>query len=234
MRYFKCDKSNTHEILELKARCAELTKDEKRFIQKQKRLNTLGTVVFFTVATACVIGCFVLIGLIPEPELGFLSIFYYTFIVIVWLLAIIISGIIGAVIASPIWGKANERHRSMKQTLLSQACEHLREFYELQEPCIVTKCYDASDKRFVMHDVCLFVVGDELRITVNLKHGFFNDENDLGCYAFKRDEISLTAQHGEYIMVELKVEDTMFVLAQRAKRFIEKNFLFKEYRSTTL
>lgn len=229
MRYFKCDKkSNTKEILELKARCAELTKDEKRFIQKQKRLHTLGTVVFFTVATACVVGCFVLIGMTPKSDSVFLTILRLIGNILLWLLSIIVSGIIGAVIASPIWGKAAEKSKSMKHALLSKACECLREYYELQEPCIVTKCYDASDKRFVMHDVCLFVVGDELRITVNLKHGFFNDENDLGCYAFKRDEISLTAQHGEYETVELKAEDTAFVLAQRAKRFIEANFLFKE------
>lgn len=229
MRYFKYDQSQTKQISKVKDKYAEIAKDEKRFIRKQKRLNTLGTIVFFTVAPACAIGCFILIAQIPEPDSVVLIVLHFLFKILLWLFAMIISGFIGAVAASPIFCHANEKFHSMKRTLLSQACDHLREFYELQEPCLVTKCYNASDKRFTMHDVCLFVVGDELRITVNLKHGFFNSNNDLGCYAFKRDEISLTSQQeASLLMVELKSADTVFVLAQRAKRFIETNFASKD------
>ena len=117
----------------------------------------------------------------------------------------------------------------MSQSILSNACAHLREYYELQEPCIVTKCYESSDKRFKNHDVCIFVVDDELRITTNLKHGFFHGENDLGCYAFKSDEISLFEQQGEkFLMTELKSGNTVFLLGYRAKAFIEKDFISTE------
>ena len=99
----------------------------------------------------------------------------------------------------------------------------------MQEPCIVTKCYDASDKKFKNHDVCIFVVGDELRITTNLKNGFFREEKDLGCHAFLRDEVTVTKIEGEkFLMAELRAGETTFLLGYRAKGFIEKNFLTVE------
>ena len=77
----------------------------------------------------------------------------------------------------------------MKKEIFSKACEHLRRYYKLQEPYVVTKCFTATDKRFQNHDVCIFVVGDELRMTADLTRGFLYGERDLGCYAFKKEEI---------------------------------------------
>lgn len=104
----------------------------------------------------------------------------------------------------------------------------LREFYGWKEPCVVTKCYESSDKAFKNHDVCIYVTENELRIAANLKYGFSNREKDLGCYAFAPDEISLTQiQEESFLAAELKAGDIVFRLGRRAKGYIEKNFSFK-------
>ena len=90
---------------------------------------------------------------------------------------------------------------------------------------MITKCFDATDKKFQNHDVCIFVVGDELRITTNLVQGFLYGERDLGCYAFKQNEIILTKQQkGNNLIAELRADDTVFLLGYRAKGFVDKNF----------
>lgn len=105
----------------------------------------------------------------------------------------------------------------------------MREYYGWKEACIVTKCYDSSDKKFKNRDICIFVVDDELRLTADLKHGFSIRENDLGCYAFKIDEISIAQiQCDNFLITELKSEDTVFHLGYRAKSFIEKRFISKK------
>jgi ASC-1-like (ASCH) protein len=103
----------------------------------------------------------------------------------------------------------------------------LRKAYQLTEPCLVTKCYQCqNDEKFNLHDVCIFVTGDELRITTNLLHGFFNPENDLGCYILSRDEISLSKiPYNGTLATSLCCPDTTFILGQRAYGFIIKQFL---------
>jgi len=143
------------------------------------------------------------------------------------------SILIAAILSSPLFEKSSKFYKqldgSWRQDVFSQACEHLREYYGLQEPCIVTKCYDASDKKFKNQDVCIFVADDELRITTNLKNGFFREEKDLGCHAFLRDEVTVTKIEGEkFLMAELRAGETTFLLNGCAKGFIEKNFLSSE------
>ena len=116
----------------------------------------------------------------------------------------------------------------MKKEIFSKACEHLRDYYKLQEPYIITKCFDATDKKFQNHDVCIFVVGDELRLTTNIVRGFLYGERDLGCYAFKQEEITLSKQkNGDRLVAELRADNTIFLLGYRAKGFINKNFFVK-------
>ena len=101
-----------------------------------------------------------------------------------------------------------------------------REYYGWTEPCVVTKCYDSSDKVFAKRDVCIFVADGELRVCANLKYGFSFREKDLGCYAFKPDEISVNLINENNILItELKSNEVSFRLGRRAKSFIEKDFL---------
>ena len=114
----------------------------------------------------------------------------------------------------------------MKKEIFSKACAHLRNYYNLQKPYIVTKCFNATDKKFQNHDVCLFIVGDELRLTADLAHGFLYGERDLGCYALKKEDITLTKlENGKHLIAELKADNQVFLLGYRAKGFIDKNFI---------
>ena len=112
----------------------------------------------------------------------------------------------------------------MKKDIFSRACAHLREFYGIREPYILTKCYDSSDRKFRDHDVCIFMADGELRITTDLINGFLYGERDLGCYAFKTEEIVLTKQnYNGRLAVELKSGDTVFLLGNRAMGYIKRN-----------
>ena len=149
--------------------------------------------------------------------------------VIVGLIFLILGGVVTVELTMPLWKKVKSFHiPSMKKNIFSKACGHLRDYYELQEPYIITKCFDASDKKFQNHDVCIFVVRDELRLTTDLVHGFLHGERDLGCYVFRRDEITISKQQdGNHLIAELKVGDTVFLLGYHSKGYIEKNFLIQ-------
>ena len=226
MRYFRYKGLQTTEDPVLRAQYAEYQKQEERLVRRDMALGGIGCGLFLLVTGACF--GFSVWGLtrIPEPEGNvFLMIAYMLGIAILGMVGMAFSIIIGLLISVPIWKRANRR-RISRQDILSKACEHLREYYGLQEPCIVTKCYDASDKKFKNQDVCIFVADDELRITTNLKNGFFHEEKDLGCHAFLRDEVTIDKIEGEkFLMAELTAGETTFLLGYRAKGFIEKNFL---------
>lgn len=227
MRYFKCENVFSDERFILQKKYAELTKKEKKIRIKQKVLKTIGSIIFFTLSTFVFIGCNLLIGQIPEPKDWFLGILYYIGVIVLFLVSIIASVFIGGLVALPIINKAFSNENDEKKEILSKACEQLREFYNLQEPCVVTKCYESTDKRFTNHDVCVFVADDELRITTNLLHGFFHQRNDLGCYCFNREEVCVSKIEGEkFLIAELKAGNQIFLLGYRAKRFVEKNFIY--------
>ena len=224
MRYFKYKGHETAEKEVLREQYARLTKIEKRLVRKDKAIHAIGTILCFLVGIACFFGCIELIARIPISDTVFLKIIDMICLVFLWIVATVISAIVGALVGMPFWSKAIASRSMMKQRILSQACAHLREYYGLREPCLITKCYDSSDKKFKKHDVCIFVVGDELRITTNLKNGFLHAEKDLGCYAFTFDEISLSKIQGQKnLIAELKAENAVFLLGYRAKGFIEKN-----------
>lgn len=107
----------------------------------------------------------------------------------------------------------------------------MRDYYQLQEPYIITKCFDATDKKFRNHDVCIFIVEGELRITADLVRGFLHGERDLGCYAFMPNEIILSKQqNGNHLVAELRADDNVFLLGYRAKGFIEKSYIAKSVK----
>ena len=225
MRYFKYKGLQTTEKVALREQYKALSKEEKRLVRKDRFLNTLGNVVFYTIFFVSFGCCFWSLKQIPIPENLFEVIMCHIGKFILGAVALFLCITISALVALPIFSN-NEGRQLIYQKFLVKACEHLREYYGLQEPCIVTKCYDASDKKFKNHDVCIFVFGDELRITTNLKNGFFREEKDLGCHAFLRDEVAIDKIEGEkFLMAELRAGETTFLLGYRAKEFIEKNFL---------
>ena len=169
---------------------------------------------------------------IPVPNDNFLEVLVIVGKVIVGFILLIVSGGLTAILTTPLWKKVETFDIPlMKKEIFSKACKHLRDYYQLQEPYIITKCFEATDKNFQNHDVCIFIVGDELRITTDLIQGFLHGERDLGCYAFKIEEITLLKRNnGMHLVAELRADDTVFLLGYRAKGFIDKFLNSKNVR----
>ena len=230
MRYFKYKNTNQNINNALKEQYKTLTEDEKRIFRKEKRWRKFSTIVSCTIYISCIVVGILLLILIPQPSAWNLKIFTIFGKVIIGCTLPIVGAVLAIGFSMPLLKKAGSFHiPTMKKEIFSKACGHLREYYQLQEPYIITKCFDATDEKFQNHDVCIFVVGDELRITTDLVRGFLHGERDLGCYAFKRDEIILSKQQDEnHLIAELRADNTTFWLGFRAKSFIEKNFIAKQ------
>ena len=211
----------------LKEQYKTLTEDEKRTFRREKRWRKFSAIVSFIIYISCIVVGIFLLKSIPAPNAWFIKVLVIIGKVIVGFILLIVGGVITVGLTMPLWKKVESFHiPSMKKEIFSKACGHLREYYELQEPYIITKCFIATDKKFENHDVCIFVFGDELRITTDLVRGFLHGERDLGCYAFKKEEITLSKQNvGNHLIAELKANNTVFLLGYRAKGFIDKSFL---------
>lgn len=229
MRYFRYHNTNKNYKNALKAQYKKLTEDEKRTARKEKQWRTFSNVVTVIVFMICTLVAACLIVSIQEPEGWFLRSLVIAIKALFGSGLLIINGFVTYFLTKPFWKKVESFHiPSMKKEIFAKACAHLRKYYKLQEPYIVTKCLDATDRHFKNHDVCIFIVGNELRITADLVRGFLHGERDLGCYAFKREEITLSKlQDGAHLVVELRAGDTAFTLGYRAKGFIEKQFIAK-------
>ena len=232
MRYFKYKNTNKNINNALKEQYKTLTEDEKRTFRKEKRWRKFSTIVSMIIYISCIVAGIFLLKSIPVPSAWFLEILVIVGKVIVGFILLIVGGVITVGLTMPLWKKVESFHiPSMKKEIFSKACAHLRDYYQLQEPYIITKCYGATDENFKNHDVCIFVVGNELRITTDLVRGFLHGERDLGCYAFKKEEITLSKQQDRNrLTAELKVGDTIFLLGYRAKGFIDKNFIAKSVK----
>lgn len=232
MRYFRYKNTNKNIINALKEQYKTLTENEKRIFREEKYWRKLSTTISLVVYFSCIVAGIFLLKSIPLPQTWFLRLLVFIAKVVIGFIFLIAGGVLTVSLTMPLWKKVESFHiPSMKKAIFSKACGHLREHYELREPYIITKCFDATDKKFQNHDVCIFVVDDELRITTDLVQGFLHGERDLGCYAFKQEEITLSKQNnGNHLIAELKADNAVFLLGYRAKGFIDKNFLAKSVR----
>ena len=226
MRYFRYKNTDKNVNNALKEQYKTLTEDEKRTFRKKKRWEKFSTIVTLTIFICCIIAEIFLLKSIPVPNDNFWEVLVIVGKVIVGFILLIVSGGLTAILTTPLWKKVETFDIPlMKKEIFSKACNHLRDYYKLQEPYIITKCFEATDKNFKNHDVCIFIVGDELRITTDLIQGFLHGERDLGCYAFKTEEITLLKRNnGKHLVAELRADNTVFLLGYRAKGFID-NFL---------
>ncbi|MBQ9716023.1 MAG: hypothetical protein IJV77_06415 [Clostridia bacterium] len=227
MRYFKYKNTNKNNNNAWKEHWASLTKDEKRMVKKEKYWRRFSSVVTFILFISFVIAINCLLKTIPRPAVGWQEVFVVAGTVIAWFVLLAISGFFTYWITYPLWKKVGSFNIPlMKKEIFSKACAHLRDFYGLREPYIITKCYDSSDSQFKNHDVCIFVVEDELCITTDLINGFLYGDRDLGCYALKKEEIVLSKKRNANLLIaEVTSKEISFLLGYRAKSFIEKNFL---------
>jgi len=227
MQYLKCKKIKSHIFIALKENYKMLTSDEKRTVRKENAWCSFSKFVSAVIFFSVVIAGIYTIKLIPQPNWWLWSILVNIGKVLIAINLCIISGVLAYVLTKPLWKKIESFNSPrIKKEAVSKACAYLRDFYGLSEPYIVTKCFDATDKNFKDQDVCIFVFNDELRITVDLMKGFLDGKKDLGCYTFKRNEITLSKQqNGKQLILELKADDSIFLLGYRAKGFIKRNFI---------
>ena len=232
MRYFRYKNTDKNINNALKEQYKTLTEDEKRTFRKKKRWEKFSTIVTLTIFICCIIAEIFLLKSIPVPNDNFLEVLVIVGKVIVGFILLIVSGGLTAILTTPLWKKVETFDIPlMEKEIFSKACKHLRDYYQLQEPYIITKCFEATDKNFRNHDVCIFIVGDELRITTDLIQGFLHGERDLGCYAFKIEEITLLKRNnGMHLVAELRADNTVFLLGYRAKGFIDKFLNSKNVR----
>lgn len=223
MRYFKYDGPMV-DIELLKKRHRELSEDAKKARRRANWLHRLGTVVFVLVSLAVFAGLlFLILRFRPRSDGIVWQILDWICGIVLTGVSVILSAIIGVLAAAPLWNRYGKSEKELTRKLLHDAGEYLREFYGFREPYLVTKCYQSSDSRFSRHDVCIYVVEEELRLTANLHYGFFDPKRDLGCYALTREEICLSdTQHKDRPALELRCGELTFLLGQKARTFITK------------
>ncbi len=225
MRYFKF-KPKTPTSKALKNEIKELNTKEKRLYRKAKILKHIGNVVFWIVFVLCMISSYFLISLVPDETTLILDIIDIVLSVLIVLLCLPISLIIAFLASLPFITVHDNNSKFIRQTLRSAVCSELRNFYGLCDPLLVTKCFDCTDNKFKNHDVCLFFFDGELRITTNLQYGFYNTNKDLGCYAFTKEEVTLSrVSLVQHEAAELTAGEFRMTMGIRAKGFIERNML---------
>ena len=227
MRYFKYKNTDKNEKNAFKEQYKTLTVEEKRIFRKKRMLEKCGCLVMALIFCLTVaLGSF-LINLIPTPTQVVWKILWIIGKVLLCLALLVLSVVFSAILSMPVWIKSDSLDvPKMKKEIFSKASAHLRDYYGFNEPYIITKCFDSTDKKFIDCDVCIFVCNNELRITKDIVHGFLHGEKDLGCYAFKADEITLSKQIDEACLrCELSTKDLTFLLGYRAKKYIEENFI---------
>lgn len=230
MRYFKYKNTDKSRNQALKAQYKSLTAEEKRIFRREKRWRWMHNALCFLILFFYMVVVVRMLKLIPVPTQWFVRLLASIGRYLIGFLLSIPGAMLAGWLTTPLRKKADSFHiPSMKKEIFSRACAHLREYYGLQEPYLLTKCFGASDPKFKDHDVCIYVAGDELRITTDLINGFLHGSRDLGCYAFRRDEITLTKQHrSDQLILELNSGDAVFLLGYRAKGFIEQQFLTEQ------
>ena len=224
MRYFRSEAKPLSRKEARRALRTSYTAEEKKRHRKARFFSLLTTLLFWTVSALCFLLFLFFFSFVPEaPDSPLLSFLRGALFVVYLLITLFVSLLLGLLPCLPLWEKT-ECPPSNKEAarLLHLACRPLRESYGVKKPLLVTKCYDSSDTAFCQKDVLLFFVENELRLTANLKHGFYDKEGDLGCYAFACEEVTLREEQKEKLrLCILETEGVRFALGKKAKRFIE-------------
>jgi len=228
MRYFKYDGPWADIDLQ-KRKFSQASTEFRTQHRKYKQMHRFRAVVFLFVVACVFVGLMALLQLLNLQGATLFERIIIAVIHLAWGFgSVIISIVAGSLVSILFWKPIMRRERNARNAMhqaLAESCSHLRVFYGLQEPCLVTKCYCSSDQRFSRHDICLFVVENELRITANLETGFIHPRKDLGCYALTHSELQVKdALYKEHPAVEIQADGISFCMGQKAKAFIIKNF----------
>ena len=232
MRYFKYKNTNKNINNALKEQYKILTEQEKIDFRKEKKLRKLRSFIAANVFLLFMVVAIEMIILIPTPNWWLWEVLVIVGKIFIFLPMLLGGVTLAYIVTIPLYKKIEALGKpKIKKEIFSKACAHLRDYYGVKETYIVTKCYDAMDQKFKNHDVCIFVRDNELCITADLMYGFLYGERDLGCYAFKREEIRLSKQQDDKRLVaKLESDNTFFLLGYRAKKFIQEQFIVNEFK----
>ena len=223
MRYFKYKNLQGFENNSRKEYLKTLSKKEKRIESWNSFISHASIAVLLIVGIGLSAASIYAVTKIPLPENIFLHIAAIIGMVFLGFGGVLISFIMAGLLCMLISNAYIKNEKTQRKEALNRATAVLREYYGLGDDYIVTKCYDASND-FKNRDVCIFFAEGELRITVNIVHGFSHISRDLGCYCFKPEEITVSAtQENGIIMTVLTCGDTFFRLGKRAKGYIQKH-----------
>ncbi|MBE6762609.1 MAG: hypothetical protein E7551_10060, partial [Ruminococcaceae bacterium] len=142
MRYYKYKNTDKNINNALKEQYKTLTEDEKRTFRKEKRWRKFSTIVSLIIYISCIVAGIFLLKSIPLPSAWFLEILVIVGEVIIGFILLIASGVLTVALTMPLWKKVESFHiPSIKKDIFSKACKHLRDYYQLQEPYLITKCF---------------------------------------------------------------------------------------------
>ena len=145
MRYFKC--ANPKAVnRETVAQDVCFAEQEKKNDRQGKGLHYAANALFALVSLAAFVGCGFLIAQIPVPKNPFLFILLIAGKLLLGVGALVVSVLFGHLVSSPIAEKAQKKSAARKRQAFEESLTSLREFYGWKEPCVVTKCYESSDK----------------------------------------------------------------------------------------
>ena len=107
----------------------------------------------------------------------------------------------------------------LRKEYMAEITEPLKKHYKVCEPMLITKCYRSTNELFNNKDVMIYLYKDEIRITLDFNHTY----KDLGCYAFKLNEINcLYIKENKLTKCLLKTSKVEFELGRLTKPFIRK------------
>ncbi len=138
-------------------------------------------------------------------------------------LSLIVSGIIIVYPVSLLLEKISFNLPKIKKEYLSVACKDLRDYYGLTDDYLITKCFEASNPIFNNHDICIFKVNDEIRITSDIVNGFINERSNIGCYCIKLNELEIFKDdyHQKRVTI-IKAKDEKFIVGIKSYSYITK------------
>ena len=226
MRYFKYNRIDYSQDPQIREEYNALLKKEKNEIKKDKMWTRLSLLISTVVLIVYIFVFVAVLIVIPTPN-GLLAGVLVEGLKLVHTMVFIPIGIWIAywVIYPSLEQKFHANYTRTINKYITNSCPALMSYYELEEPYIVTKCYDSSERDFKNQDICLFIVNNELRIATVLVYGFFNMERNIDCYAYMRYELALTQiKNKKPSKYELRSGETYFVLDKNAKKFFDAHF----------
>lgn len=231
MKYLKYKKMNEVMRLTKKEYIASCSKDEQRKIKRRifwtKNIRFVGMLIFFSVFFIFLY----FITRIPQPKNTFLSILFGITCFFFVLLDILVCCFVIGLPFGYMVDKISYSFPNLTKEYRAILSNDMKKFYGLNDTYLITKCFFSTDKKFNNHDICIFKVGNEIRITTNIVYGFLHNHCELGCYSISFDELKLYKDdYNNKRVAVLKFGKEKFVIGIKAYAYINNLLSQKVYK----